>query len=114
MFLKELYRKLGIELEVHNLITDYTLADGKTRAHIAHQVVANGIPCTDGLLVEHVRIELPKGSRIACIAEVFGDYELKELEEMACTGKVLREKSRWLYHDMALIKEYMAEFINEN
>lgn len=114
MFLKEMCRKLGFELEVHNFITDYTLEDGKTRNHVAHQVICNGIPCTDDLLVKRIRNELPKGSRIACIAEVFGDYDIKDLEEMSCTGKILEEKSRWLFFDMDLIKEYMAEFVNEN
>lgn len=114
MFLKELYRKIGVELDVHNIITDYTLSDGKTRAHIAHQVISNGINCTDKTLVEHVKSVLPRGSRIACMVEVFGDYEVAELEELANTGKVLEAKTRWLYHDMDLIKEYAAEFAKEN
>lgn len=114
MFLKEMYQKLGIELDVHNVVTDYTLADGITRVHIAHQIIANGIPCTDETLIEHIKSVLPKGSRIACIVEVFGDYEVIELEELASTGKLLEAKTRWLYHDMVLLKEYMAEFINEN
>lgn len=113
MFLKELFRKAGIELEVHNLITDYTLPDGKTRAHIAHQVIANGIACADKDLVDYVLGALPKSSRVACIVEVFGDYEISQLEELASTEKVLEAKTRWIYKDMELIKEYMAEFVNE-
>jgi|GEM_PF-4545353 len=113
MFLKELYRKIGIELEVHNIVTDYTLSDDRARAHIAHQIVANGISCTDKDIIARIREALPAGSRIACIVEVFGDYELTQLEELASTQQLLKAQTRWLYHDMDLVKEYMAEYINE-
>lgn len=112
MFMKQLFQEIGIELEVRNLLTDYTLADG-TRAHVAHQMIANGATCTDAELIQQVKDALPPKSRIACIVEIFGEYGVAELTALANTGKILETKSRWLYRDMDLLMEYIKEFVHE-
>ena len=42
MFIKELFKTVGLELNVYNLIADYTLPDGR-RAHKAFQVLGHRV-----------------------------------------------------------------------
>lgn len=108
MFLKELYKAIGIDLDVHNLIIDYTLPDG-ARVHVTHQIIANQIKVTDQDLIKAVKSSLPDGSRICTIYEIQGDYELDELEKLAMSPKLLNAVVRCLYADEELVKEYVAE-----
>lgn len=112
MRLKEVYKKIGIELEVHNLITDYTLKDGR-RAHIASQVIAHGTPCTDEMMIQSVRELLPEGSRICGIMEIYGEYDLDGLQKFAASFEALYAKKRPIYFDRELLKEYLREYADE-
>lgn len=112
MFIKELYKAIGIELEVHNIIVDYTSANGQ-RTHSANHIIANRIQCTDSDIVKKIKESLPKGSRVCAIVEISGEYELSELERLAGSEKLLYVESRWLYHDMKLVQEYAKEFAQE-
>ncbi|MBO5197594.1 MAG: hypothetical protein J6B85_03625 [Lachnospiraceae bacterium] len=109
---RELYQAHGIELEVHNLVVDYTLPDG-SRAHVANQVIASGIPCTDEVMIQKVREGLPEGSRICGIVEIYGDYELKDLEVLSCSWDGMYVKKRAIYCDRELLKEYLREYAEE-
>lgn len=108
MIIKELYRKIGIELDVHNLIVDYTLADGR-RAHNAYQIIENQVKVTDADLIQGVRNQIPEGSRICMITEVKGDYELTELSDIADSVELLAVDKRMIYLDHKLAQEYVNE-----
>lgn len=108
MIIKELYRKIGIELDVHNLIVDYTLSDGR-RAHNAYQIIENQVKVTDADLIQGVRNQIPEGSRICMITEVKGDYELTELSDIADSVELLAVDKRMIYLDRKLAQEYVNE-----
>lgn len=110
MLLQKLMEQAGVHIEVRNMLVDYTLADGKSRAHNAYQILSNDIEVTDSDIVEQVRNHVPMGSRIAGIFEIAGDYELKELESLARSLELLSKEVRTIYLDEALSKEYIAEF----
>lgn len=113
MFLKELYKAVGVNLDVHNLIIDYTLVDGR-RAHIATQIIANGEKYSDQQLVAGVKSVLPLGSRVCTICEIMGDYEITELEKLATSAKLAEVDKKCIFIDQSLIQEYLAEFMNGN
>lgn len=107
MFLKELYKAIGIDLEVHNLIVDFTLSDG-TRAHDAFQAIGNTVKSTKDM-VDLVREQIPEGSRICLIMEIEGDYELPELMELATSPELFWTAKRCVFMDEELAKEYVDE-----
>lgn len=108
MFIKELYRKMGVEICVHNLITDYTLPDGR-RAHKAYQILSNQVKATDSDLIAAVVQQLPKGSRICMVTEIEGDIELSDLSKMAESVEFLAVNKRVVYLDRELAQEYVGE-----
>ena len=108
MFIKELFKAVGIELNVHNLIADYTLPDGR-RAHNAFQVLANQVKADDDALIAQVNCQIPKGSRICMIAEIKGDFELSELSRLAESVELLFVNKRMVYLDRELAQEYVDE-----
>lgn len=110
MVLKELFNAIGLELEVHNLITDYKLKDGRC-AHVAQQVVGNQVKVTDDMLIENVRRYLPEGSRICTIFEVQGDYELPELDRLCTSVELMRVNKRCVFMDNELAEDYVKEFL---
>lgn len=108
MFIKELFKVAGLELNVYNLIADYTLPDGR-RAHNAFQVLWHQVSAADDALIAQVRSQIPKGSRICMIAEIKGDFELSELSKLAESVELLFIDKRMVYLDRDLAKEYVDE-----
>ena len=108
MVIKELFKAVGIEINVYNLIVDYTLPDGR-REHNAFQALAYGVEADDDMLVAQVKCQIPKGSRICMIAEIKGDFELPELSRLAESVELLFADKRMVYLDRELAKEYVDE-----
>lgn len=113
MFLRDLYRAVGMELEIHNIIVDYTLKDGKTRAHNTLQIIGNGAPVKDVDIVAQVKAAVPEGSRICLIREVAGDFEMRDLSDLVMAENIPDLKQRCIYVDEELVKEYMREIAEE-
>lgn len=111
MILKELFSAIGVNLEVHNVITDFRLKNGRS-ANQAHQMIANGTVCTDEDIIERIKAALPDGSRICSIYEVYGDMEVDELQKLACSLELLKYKKRVIYMDEELAAEYIQEIRN--
>lgn len=109
MFLQKLMESVGMHIEAHNILVDYMLPDGKSWAHGSYQMASNGIEITDLDIITQVRNDLPIGSRAVAIFEVFGDYELPELEALACSDELCSKETRAIYLDESLAKEYIAE-----
>lgn len=112
-FMKELFAAVGIDLEIRNMVTDYRLPDGSS-AHLAHQIVANGVKCTDADIVERVRAALPADCQICSICEVFGDFTVKELQQLANSFELLNYKTRPVYINKTLAAEYLQEIREGN
>lgn len=110
-FIRELYKAVGADVEIHNVITDYKLPDGRC-AHQAHQIVANGEPCTDEDIIESVKAALPNGGQICSIYEFLTDCDLSELEKLAMSPQALKIKKRCIYLDEKLAVEYVREVLN--
>ena len=108
MFIKELFKETGFELNVYNLIADYTLPDGR-RAHNAFQTLANQVRVDDDALIEQVKRWIPNGSRICMITEIKGDFELSELSKLAESVELPVVNSRVVYLDLELAQEYVDE-----
>ena len=108
MFIKELFKSAGLELNVYNLIADYTLSDGR-RAHNVFQVLGHGMRVDDNALIAQVKCQIPKGSRICTISEIKGDFELSELSRLAESVELLFTDKRMIYIDRDLAKEYVDE-----
>ncbi len=108
MTIKEIFWGIGAELEVHNLVIDYTLSDGR-RAHNVRQVFGSQVHATDEALIAAVKDQMPKGSRICMIAEVKGDYGLSELAQIADSVEMLAVDKRMVYLDRELAQEYVDE-----
>lgn len=108
MFIKELFKAAGLELNVYNLIVDYTLPDGR-RAHNAFQVLGHRVKADDDALIAQVKCQIPKESRICMIAEIEGDFELQELSRLAESVELLFTDKRMVYLDRELAKEYVDE-----
>lgn len=108
MFIKDLFKAAGLELNVYNLIADYTLPDGR-RAHNAFQVLGHRVKADDDALIAQVKCQIPKESRICMIAEIEGDFELQELSRLAESVELLFTNKRMVYLDRELAKEYVDE-----
>lgn len=108
LFIKELFKAAGFELNVHNLIADYTLPDGR-RMHNAFQVLGNQVEMDDNTLIEQAKTQIPKGSRICIITEIKGDFELPELSRLAESFGLLLAEKRIIYLDRELAQEYIDE-----
>lgn len=112
--LKELFAAAtGIELEIHNVIVDFRMPDGKS-AHRAHQVISSGAKCTDADIVERIRADLSRGCRLCSIYEIMTDCEVSELERIAMSLDVMKYKPRLIYVDKGLAVEYIKEIQNGN
>lgn len=109
MFLKELYKAIGIELEVRNLLIDYKL-DGRCM-HVPLQVVGGLVEVTDDMIIETAKANLPKGSRICTIFEVQGDYEMPELKKLCASVDLISVNKRCVYMDRELAEEYVKDFL---
>lgn len=107
MFLKELCKAIGVDLEVRNLIVDYTLSDG-TRLYTAVQTI-NLVEATDESLISLVREQIPEGSRICLIMEIEGEYEIPELMELAASPELFWTAKRCVFMDEELAREYVNE-----
>lgn len=108
MIIQEIYKAIGIDLKVYNLIVDYTLVNG-VRMHKAMQAVASEIIPTDKMLVAQVKTQLPKDSRICSIVEIKGDFELSELSHLAESVAGFIAPKRTVYLDQELHREYVEE-----
>lgn len=108
MFVKESYKAAGIELNVYNLLADYTLPDGR-RAHNVFQVLGYGVKVNDEELIAQVKHQISRGSQICMITEIKGDFELSELSKLAETAMLLLTDNRIVYLDRELAKEYVDE-----
>lgn len=112
MFLKELYKATGMELKVHNIVTDYTLKDG-TRAHMAVQVFDRGVNATDENIIDEVKKILPAGSRVCTMIEFLEAMELTELDALTTSPISMTKPRRCIYLDKELAAEYIAEVAKE-
>ena len=103
MFIKELFKAAGLELNVYNLIADYTLPDGR-RAHNAFQVLGHGMTADDNALIAQVKCQIPKGSRICMISEIKGDFELSELSRLAESWNCFLQINGWCISIESLLR----------
>lgn len=108
MILKDLLSAIGVKLEVRNIITDFRLKNGRS-ANQAHQLIANGVECTDAEIISRIKSDLPDGSRICSIFEVYGDMEVDELQRLAGSLDLFNYKTRVIYLDEELAAEYIQE-----
>lgn len=108
MFLKDLFKDAGLELDVRNLIIDYKLKDGRCE-HVAQQIITNQITVDDDMLIEVVKQKLTEGSRICTIFEIKGDYELPELERLCTSVELMCVDKRCVFMDRELAEEYVRE-----
>lgn len=108
MILKDLFSAIGVKLEIRNIITDFRLKNGRS-ANQAHQLIANGVECTDAEIISRIKSALPDGSRICGIFEVYGDMEVDELQRLAGSLDLFNYKTRVIYLDEELAAEYIQE-----
>lgn len=111
MILKDLFSAIGANLEVRNIITDFRLKNGRS-ANQAHQMIANGIVCTDEDIIKGIKAALPEGSRVCGIYEVYGDLEVDKLQKLSCSLELFKYKTRVIYMDEELAAEYIQEIRN--
>ena len=108
MILKDLFSAIGVKLEVRNIITDFRLKNGRS-ANQAHQLIANGVECTDTEIISKIKASVPDGSRVCGIFEVYGDMEIEGLQRLAGSLDLLNYKTRVIYLDEELAAEYIQE-----
>lgn len=111
MNLKELFLKIGINLEVRNFVVGYRQKNGRS-ANQVRQMIANGVKCADAEIVAEIKKTLPEGSRVCGIFEVYGNMELKELQRLAGSPELLNYKVAPIYLDEELATEYVREILN--
>lgn len=107
-FIKEMFAAVGVNVEIHNIITDFRLADGSS-AHQAHQILSNGVKCKDSDIIKQIRAAVPAAARICSIYEIYGDLTVEELQRLANSFELLKYKARPVYLDNELMNEYLQE-----
>lgn len=111
--LKEWFTEAGLGTEVHNVIADFRTPDGKS-AHRAYQIISSGAPCTDEVMLEHIKAQLPQNCRLCSIYEVMANCKVSELEKLSMSFDVFNYKLRFFYVDKELAMEYIKEIQNGN
>lgn len=83
MLMVELFKALGVPMAVRNLMVDYCDKDGRFYHKPLQTVVPAGYVESDKELIEHIKAELrPQGFAVCGIQEVFGDFEMGQLESV--------------------------------
>lgn len=112
-FIKEMFAAVGVNVEIHNIITDFRLADGSS-AHQAHQILSNGVKCKDSDIIKQIRAAVPAAARICSIYEIYGDLTVEELQRLANSFELLKYKARPVYLYNELMNEYLQEIRTGN
>lgn len=104
----EIFNEMNMDVKLRNLIVDYDLKDGRS-VHKAIQLFQYGNQ-SDDEIVEYIRKkELPASARIGSVVEVFGAYNIKELEEIATSPAAFCVDKKVIYADMELIRKSMRK-----
>lgn len=83
MLMIELFKAIGIPMAARNLMVDYCDKNGRFYHKPLQTVVPAGYVESDEELTESIRAELKsQGFTVCGIQEVFGDFEIDQLESV--------------------------------
>lgn len=106
MLMTELFKAIGIPMAVRNIMVDYCDSDGRFYHKPLQTVSSAEYMESDKELTERIKEELrPHGFTVCGIQEVFGDFEMEQLESVFNGSGYGRYPTRVIFIDVEKVMQ---------